>query len=141
MSKAKLLIAAAVACLTVTGCATSGKVVAGNAAAGNAAPSRAVTYTTIVEGFDWGPAITRVVIDFGRPILASSVDASDFSVAVERKHPASGDFVQDFDWATMKGHDSKGERAVVGAYLSDPNGVASKAVRERARPRPRCDRG
>ncbi|WP_278247736.1 glycoside hydrolase family 3 N-terminal domain-containing protein [Candidatus Soleaferrea massiliensis] len=68
-------------------------------------------YTAIVEGFDWGPAITKLVVDLGVKADAGSIDKDTFGVYVER----TGGGI----WG-----ESKGDRAVTSAYLSDKNGAA-----------------
>jgi predicted peptidase len=69
------------------------------------------SYTAVVEGYDWGPAVSRIVIDFGEPVLASSVDRSLFSVQAERR-----------DRVTKLAVGAKGDRPVIDAFLSDREG-------------------
>lgn len=86
------------------------------------------SFKIITEGYDWGPGISRLVIDTGRSIQAASVDKSKFSVYVERKYPGTDKIVQAMDWATMKPYDSKGRREITHAYVSDANGQAISAA-------------
>lgn len=74
-------------------------------------------YTLVVEGFDWGPAVNKVIIGMDAP--ASTVDFKDFSVSVERSH----------NCAEIPAAQVKGSRSVVYAYVSDSQG---KRVKEGA---------
>ncbi len=40
-------------------------------------------YKLVVEGFDWGPAVNKVVLSLGETV--TSADASDFSITATRK--------------------------------------------------------
>jgi predicted esterase len=64
-------------------------------------------YSLIMEGFDWGPAITKAIIKMDK--APESIDKNDFTVKVKRsaKELLSG---------------SEGERAVTQAYVSDEKG-------------------
>ncbi|WP_139905790.1 hypothetical protein [Clostridium thermarum] len=64
------------------------------------------SYSTIIEGFDWGPAITKVVIKLNEEV--NHADSSDYTVKVERKAE---------DSSTGLG----GEREIINAYVSDEN--------------------
>lgn len=98
-------------------------------AAGAVEPGAKPSYKTIIEGYDWGPGISRIVIDFGRPVAAASLAGTAFGVRVERFRPDGSGFVRVRDWATMASHDSVGERPVLAAYLSDAAGTAVRADR------------
>lgn len=74
-------------------------------------------YTLVVEGFDWGPAVNKVII--GLDASASTVDFKDYAVSVERSH----------NCAEIPAGQAKGNRSVVYAYLSDGQG---KRVKEGA---------
>ncbi len=67
-------------------------------------------YTTIVEGFDWGPAITKVIIKNDAP--TKNVNTNDYVVEVERSH----------DCADIPPIMAKGKREIVYAYPSDAKG-------------------
>ncbi len=75
-------------------------------------PSRLASsdYTLVVEGFDWGPAVNKVILTLDAPV--SSVDFKDFTVAVERSS----------DCATIPDPQKSGNRSVVFAYVSDNKG-------------------
>ncbi|MCP9770483.1 glucan-binding protein [Lacihabitans sp. LS3-19] len=67
-------------------------------------------YTAIIEGFDWGPMVNKVVVGLNAP--AKSVDMADYSVYAERSH----------DCAEVPVADAKGNRTVIFAYVSDSKG-------------------
>lgn len=68
-------------------------------------------YTLIVDGMDWGPAASKVVIGLDAPI--KTVDASDYLVEVERSHSC----------ANVPPAQAKGNRTIVFAYVSDAKGT------------------
>lgn len=39
-----------------------------------------VTYTTVTEGFDWGPAITKIILDLGEEIDPAAIDKDQIRV-------------------------------------------------------------
>ncbi|WP_324027338.1 prolyl oligopeptidase family serine peptidase [Maribacter sp. BPC-D8] len=67
-------------------------------------------YTLILEGYDWGPAVKKVVLPTAK--LTTEANASDYTIEVER----SADGVE------MKLEEVKGSREIVFAYVSDANG-------------------
>tara|TARA_R110002167_G_scaffold84156_10_gene228747 strand:+ start:650 stop:1912 length:1263 start_codon:yes stop_codon:yes gene_type:complete len=67
-------------------------------------------YTLIIEGFDWGPAVNKVVLSAEGPI--SEVNLKDFEVAVKR----SSTLVE------MQGAEAAGNRTVLYAYPSNEKG-------------------
>ena len=107
--KAKV-ITCVIALSALVGCATAPELVNG---------VKDVTYTTVTESFDWGPAITKVVVDFGGKLDAESVTADMFSVSSVRTF-------KDFDFATFslkeEASDHEAEREIVAAYVSDAEG-------------------
>jgi predicted peptidase len=118
MERAFSLASAFAILALMTGCATMGR----------EAETTKPSYKTVTEGFDWGPAISKIIVDAGQEIRSSSIDKDDFSVSVVRTDPATGATLQDLeDWATMKTHDSTGDRAVTAAYLCDASGAKSAA--------------
>lgn len=71
------------------------------------------TYTLIIEGFDWGPAVNKVVLSMEEEV--STVDKAQYTVSATRS--AKG--------ADLPG--ASGSRAVLHAYVSDASGqVVSK---------------
>lgn len=77
-----------------------------------------VSYTTITEGFDWGPAITKVILNLGTSVDTGTLSANTFVVSSERKYNG-------LNYATMKTEfkDEVAERKVIAAYVSDASGM------------------
>ncbi len=67
-------------------------------------------YTLIVEGFDWGPAVNKVVLSMSETV--SDVDADDFKVYATRTLEGVENPIQP----------ASGERTVQSAYVSDGEG-------------------
>ena len=66
------------------------------------------TYTMYVEGFDWGPGVTKIILSLDKTVDADSVSPEKFQAAVEKE----GYF----------GNTSRGTRNITGAYTSDEEG-------------------
>lgn len=73
-------------------------------------PALQGTYTLILEGFDWGPAVKKVVVPLAGTITEAK--ASDFTVKVQRS----------LDGVEMTPAEASGTRDVLYAYLSDNEG-------------------
>ena len=69
------------------------------------------TYSTITEGYDWGPAISKVVVNVGKA-MNGNIDASAFEVNVTSKSTQR-----------IPLGPSSGTRNVTAAYVSDANGT------------------
>lgn len=69
------------------------------------------TQSIVVEGFDWGPAVTKTIVSLDTPI--HNIEASQLKVT-ESKYA--------MDWSTMKAGVYDFGRTVTNAYLSDVNG-------------------
>lgn len=67
-------------------------------------------YTLVVEGFDWGPMVNKVIVGLDAP--AKTVEMQDYAVMAERSHPC----------ADIPAAFAKGSRTVVFAYISDNKG-------------------
>ena len=63
-------------------------------------------YTLIIEAFDWGPAVSKIVLDYGR---LESFDYRDFEVMVHRSSPLG----------SISEAEATGPRRVIYAYISD----------------------
>lgn len=74
------------------------------------AASRGGRYTTVVEGYDWGAGVSKVILSMGSTV--SSARAGDYAVAVKRRT----------DCAEIPAAQAGGERLVVHAYVSDAKG-------------------
>jgi predicted peptidase len=81
--------------------------------AGAAVTGTKPTYTTVTEVFDWGPAVTKVIVNLGRMLSKGSVGTDTFKVYVVRIDPRP-------DVKIIQ--DAQGERVVTKAYVSNQNG-------------------
>lgn len=68
------------------------------------------TYSLVVEGFDWGPGVSKVILSMGETV--SAVNPKDFTVKAERST----------DCVDLKGEAASGERTIIHAYVSDEHG-------------------
>jgi len=75
------------------------------------------TYKMVVEGFDWGPAVNKIILSL--PDTTSKVNAADFSVFVQRK----------LDGTNIPAEQSSGKREVISAYISNETGDRIKTGR------------
>lgn len=71
---------------------------------------QAGSYTTIVEGYDWGPAVNKVVLSVEEPV--TSAIAENYAVSVQRS----------VEGANMQPGEASGDRRVIYAYVSDEKG-------------------
>lgn len=71
-------------------------------------------YTAIITGYDWGPAVNKVVLDMDGP--ASAVNFRDYSVFAVRQT----------DCVELPAAMAHGEREVVHAYISDAEGKVAE---------------
>lgn len=69
--------------------------------------------TAVIEGFDWGPAVTKVILDLDVVVAADSVTAGSFSVSESK---------QSFNWFTFSPAVATAARTVTDAYVSDAEG-------------------
>lgn len=77
-----------------------------------------VSYTTITQGEDWGPAIPKLILHFGTELDAASVTPDKFSVTSVR-------VFGDVDYETYlvgEPYAHEVDRVVTNAYLSDEEG-------------------
>lgn len=72
-------------------------------------PAAGYAQKVVIQGFDWGPAVTATIIKVDDTVQANTVRAEDFSV-IENK--------ESFDWATMSAAHvvASAPRKVVDAY-------------------------
>ena len=90
--------------------AVSQAVAAAAAQSGAAERATAGTYALVVEGYDWGAAVSKVVLSWEQAV--SKAAAGAFSVSVKRNT----------DCGDMPREQAAGERVVVDAYVSDARG-------------------
>ncbi|HHV12086.1 MAG TPA: prolyl oligopeptidase family serine peptidase [Clostridiales bacterium] len=76
-----------------------------------------VTYTTVTEAFDWGPAITKVILDMGTPIDNVTLTIHTFQVSSERIYSSL-----DYMTGKMVDKDEIKERKVTRVYTCDQAG-------------------
>lgn len=67
-------------------------------------------YTLVIEGYDWGPAVNKVILSMDRQL--TSIEGLQFQVLASRMSECQ----------EMKPEDSRGERKVTRAYVSDSEG-------------------
>ena len=72
-------------------------------------PKSTGEYKQVVEGFDWGPAVNKVILALDD--TTSHVNSNDFSVYVTRKSSDGG----------IPADQSSGQRSILYSYISDEN--------------------
>ena len=72
------------------------------------------TYSIVVEGYDWGAGVSKVILAMDKTV--SSASARDYSVAVRRTT----------DCGPLPPDQAAGERVVLDAYVSDARGQARR---------------
>ena len=81
------------------------------------------TYYTITEVFDFGPHISKVILDYGKSMKGAAPSPEQFTVHVTRTSTEGEDFV----WPNFMGDrpdDSMdGTRRVSNVYVSDKTGA------------------
>ena len=99
--------------------------------------SAATSYETVTETFDWGPSVSKVVVDVDREVKAGDVDASQFRAHVKRvlaegamtwkaaqsakARNAGNDHVV-LGAEAKSDKDLEGDRVITAAYVSDAQG-------------------
>lgn len=68
-------------------------------------------YGVVIEGYDWGPAVSKVILSMDEPV--TSVNWSDYKVMVQRSS----------DCSTIPPGQVLGSRRVIGGYVSDADGT------------------
>lgn len=81
----------------------------GESTVGELKEIRKITYTTVTNGYDWGPAIDKVVLNMGTLVDSNTVDSKIFQVNVSRSET-----------------EQAVARKVIKAYTSDASGVATE---------------
>lgn len=77
------------------------------------------SYCTVTEVFDWGPAVTKLIVNLGKTIKKDSVGTDTFNVHVVRTDPRPN--------VRITGADAEGDRPVTKAYVSDKDGDAASS--------------
>lgn len=73
--------------------------------------TQSTSYRTVTEIEDWGAAITKVIVDLGKPVPKGTVTTDTFNVHVVRK-----------DSRLQNPFLEEGDRKVINAYVSDKDG-------------------
>ena len=68
-------------------------------------------YGVVIEGYDWGPAVSKVILYLEEPV--TSVNWNDYKVAVQRSS----------DCPTIPAGQVLGSRTVIAGYVSDAEGT------------------
>lgn len=86
----------------------------------------ALTYKTITEVLDFGPHITKIILETGRPLTGAKLDPAQFSVYVERTAKPG----EAFTWPKFMGERPvdlmEGTRMIESLYVSDDEGVPAQ---------------
>ncbi len=83
-----------------------------------AADTQTTSYRTVTEVFDWGPAVTKVIVDLGKVVNQNSVSTDTFKAHVVRTENR---------FKTKVLGDAEGDRKVIKAYVSDKDGNAANS--------------
>lgn len=68
-------------------------------------------YGIVIEGYDWGPAVSKVILSLDEP--ATTVNTDDYKVMVQRSD----------DCASIPAGQVLGSRTVIAGYISDAEGT------------------
>ena len=92
-------------------------------------------YKTVTEVFDWGPAVSKLVVNLGTKVSSKDIDKDTFKVYVERKLSEGAlTFAEGLKYKqgnislgseARDEKDLKGYREITNAYVSDENGNKS----------------
>ena len=112
--------------------ALSFSMLAGGVQVQAAAVEQTPNYKTVTEVFDWGPAISKLVVNLGAKVSAKDIDKDTFKVYVERKLSEGAlTFAEGLKYKqgnlslgaeARDEKDLKGYREITDAYVSDENG-------------------
>jgi len=79
-----------------------------------------VKYKTVTEGFDWGPAITKVVLNIGSMVESESLSKDTFVVSSVREYHAAD--LENYQMEEDLTVDTE-ERTITDVYSSDEDGM------------------
>lgn len=116
----------------ICGAATVAILIGGGIQAAAAAPAQQLPcYQTVTEVFDWGPSVSKLIVNLGTTVNAKDVDASTFKVYVKRNLPdgaltpaeamAITDRIVVLGSEAKDNKDLEGYREVTAAYVCDAN--------------------
>lgn len=89
----------------------------GSNALAEEAQGKTTTYRTVMTVEDFGPQITKVIVDLGKTVNQNTVDTDTFQVLAVR--------IPNSENTPIIGDDGVGYRKVTKAYVSDKNGNAA----------------
>lgn len=101
-------------------------------------PVQLPSYQTVTETFDWGPSVSKVIVNLGEIRRAEEVKASDYTVHVRRELAEGAMSVAEFveqknsgrnvilGAQTTSSKDLEGDRQITKVYVSDAEGNAVK---------------
>ena len=76
-----------------------------------------VKYTTVTRGYDWGPAIDKLILDFGTAIDENTLNNDVFEVKSIRTYAENS-----FMGSSTKEKDHEAKRQITNVYLCDARG-------------------
>lgn len=79
-------------------------------------------YITITEVFDFGPHISKVILDVGQPLKGAKLSIEQFKVSVKRTAMSGEDFVWPVFMGAKPDDSMKGTRKITELYVSDEQG-------------------
>ncbi len=80
-------------------------------------------YITIAEVFDFGPHISRVILNVGKPLQGAVLSAEQFRVSVKRTAASGEDFVWPVFMGAKPDDSMEGTRKITKLYVSDGEGT------------------
>jgi predicted peptidase len=83
-------------------------------------------YYTITEVFDFGPHISKVILDIGEPLSGAALSCDQFSVHVERCSTKGEDFIWPVFMGEKPDDSMSGNREITRLYPSDQDGNPSE---------------
>ncbi len=79
-------------------------------------------YRTIAETLEWGPVVTKIILETGKMPITAKVKPEEFTVNVQK----TADLDENFEWPLFMGQKlddmMNGTRKVTNAYVSDEEG-------------------
>ena len=102
-------------------------------------PMQQPSYQTVTETFDWGPSVSKVIVNLGQTVTSKQVTPGSFKVHVRRELAEGaltpGEAMQlgknafvSLGSEARSAKDLEGDRTVTKAYVSDAQGNRSKAA-------------
>ena len=79
-------------------------------------------YTTFTEVFDFGPHISKVILETGEDLKGAELSKEQFEVSVKRTAVSGEDFVWPVFMGAKPDDSMKGTRKITELYVSDEQG-------------------